>query len=131
MSLGFAVLGTAMMTPMFKNFLQNKVLPAPGTGPDEKTQNSSWHSTFMQGTSTNGTVVNSVVNFMNEDPGYKSTAHMFAETAMCLVKEKEGVVQEGGFWTTSVCCGEVLRDRLNKTGGNIKFYDMSENKKDK
>ena len=78
----------------------------------------------MRRTGSNGTVVNSVVHFNNEDPGYKGTAHILAECIMCLIKEKEGVIQEGGFWTPSICCGNVQKDRLVKTGGNIRFYSM-------
>ena len=54
----------------------------------------------------------------NADPGYKGTAIMLTETAMCLVEGSneqfgDGPVLKGGVLTPASACGGALVKRLN------------------
>ena len=50
------------------------------------------------------------------DPGYKATAQMAIESALCLALERDRCEANGGVLTPAVAMGEVLVERLNKSG---------------
>ena len=54
--------------------------------------------------------------FCKGDPGYKSTAKLICESALCLVLNEENLpnTNAGGVLTTSTGLGSTLIDRLKK-----------------
>jgi len=53
------------------------------------------------------------------DPGYKATALMSMECALCLALQRDKCRAEGGVVTTAVGLGSVLVDRLNAAGMDV------------
>lgn len=51
------------------------------------------------------------------DPGHGGTAAMLGDTAYCLAMERDKTGRTGGFTTTSVALGPVLRERLRQHAG--------------
>ena len=57
------------------------------------------------------------------DPGYKDTARMLVESALCLALNSDKVVSEGGVLTPGACQKEVLLKRLQDTGTAWTFVE--------
>ena len=56
-----------------------------------------------------------------DDPGYRDTARMLAETGLAFIFNKDKITVGGGFWTPSSCMGDILFERLLKTGCLFSF----------
>ena len=66
---------------------------------------------------------------INKDPGYADTATMIAESALCLVYERDRLAKnldtgsfplmKGGVLTASTAMGSAIVDRLSKAGFNF------------
>jgi len=54
---------------------------------------------------------------------YEETGHMAVEVALCLVKDREKLLFEGGVLTPATAGGHVLVDRLNSTGMTLTADD--------
>ena len=63
-----------------------------------------------------------------EDPGYKGTARMLAESALCFVKEELPTSAVAGFHTPASAFGKTLMNRLVQTGCTFHFYNPYETK---
>lgn len=53
------------------------------------------------------------------DPGYRATALMSVECALCLALQRKQCSKQGGVLTPAVALGDVLVDRLNKAGMDV------------
>jgi short subunit dehydrogenase-like uncharacterized protein len=53
------------------------------------------------------------------DPGYKDTARMVAESALCFIYNQEEISQTGGLLTSAACFKDALRKRLIETGSTF------------
>jgi short subunit dehydrogenase-like uncharacterized protein len=94
----------------------DRVLPAPGTGPGEKSRTAGFfsHKTFT--TTASGKRL--AVRFrMKGDPGYAATTVMLAECALALVAGE--VTAPGGVWTPATAFGDALVGRLRAAGADI------------
>ena len=95
--------------------LLDKVLPAPGEGPSEKTQERGFYEIAIHGRTTSGrTYVTRVVQ--KGDPGYAATALLLGESALCLALDADRLPQGGGVLTPATAMGDVLIDRLRVSG---------------
>jgi short subunit dehydrogenase-like uncharacterized protein len=95
--------------------LLDKVLPAPGEGPSEKTQKRGFYEIAIHGKTTSGrTYVTRVVQ--KGDPGYAATALLLGESALCLALDADRLPQGGGVLTPATAMGDVLIDRLRVSG---------------
>jgi len=122
------VIGAAFITPPVRWLLRKTVLPAPGQGPSEDVRETGFSNVYVVGKgvdSKTGTDVEPVCahfEFKNADPGYKGTAALAVEVALCLAIPSErarlpwvGKANGGGCFTPSHAMGDVLIERLNKT----------------
>jgi len=114
-TIGLAILSAIMFTPLRKIF--RPLFPAPGTGPSEEVQNNGWFESIFIVQNENKEKFKFRV-FGEGDPGYKSTARFICESALsiCLDKEKIDKNISGGVLTTASGLGDVLIDRLKKSG---------------
>lgn len=109
------IIGTAIYCPPFKWFLRKFVLPAPGQGPSEEFMDKGFLKITGFGTGSNGTKVKTMIYFPT-DPGYRDTARMLVESGLSLALEGDKIKATGGVWTPATCQGEVLLNRLVRTG---------------
>ena len=114
-TIGLAILSTIMFTPLRKIF--RPLFPAPGTGPSEEVQNNGWFESIFIVQNENKEKFKFRI-FGEGDPGYKSTARFICESALsiCLDKEKIDKNVNGGVLTTASGLGDVLIERLKKSG---------------
>lgn len=111
---GFLV-GAAL--PPTRWVLEKFVVPKPGEGPSETSQQrGSYDLRFYGTTSKENTLSVKVTGDM--DPGYGSTGKMLGEAAVCLAKDVGDAA--GGFWTPASLMGEALLTRLQQHAG-LKF----------
>jgi short subunit dehydrogenase-like uncharacterized protein len=95
--------------------LLDRVLPAPGDGPSEKTRSSGHFRLEVHArTSTGATYVSTVS--AKGDPGYAATAVMQGESALCLALDGERTPAAGGVLTPATAMGTALADRLRSAG---------------
>ena len=114
-AIGLAILSTIMFTPLRKIF--RPLFPSPGTGPSEEVQNNGWFESIFIVQNENKEKYKFRV-FGEGDPGYKSTARFICESALsiCLDKERLDKNVKGGVLTTASGLGDVLLERLKKSG---------------
>mmetsp|Transcript_6609 Transcript_6609/g.16894 ORF Transcript_6609/g.16894 Transcript_6609/m.16894 type:complete len:227 (+) Transcript_6609:714-1394(+) len=123
--------GAMLMFPPTRWLLQKGVLPKPGQGPSEKLRETGYAHVYVVGTGkakadgAAGDKVVSHMEFVNADPGYKGTAAMAVEAALCLAlpasrAQTPGKAAGGGCLTPATALGQVLVDRINCTE-NLKF----------
>ncbi len=91
--------------------------PKLGEGPsDAQIKRNGPFSFEMIGKTRSGRMLRGYV-FSAWDPGHGGTAAMLCDTAFCLAKRAPGSGYQGGFTTTSVALGPVLRDQLARQAG--------------
>ncbi|HVL02665.1 MAG TPA: saccharopine dehydrogenase NADP-binding domain-containing protein [Dongiaceae bacterium] len=91
--------------------------PKVGDGPtDEQIARNGPFSFRMIGYTPSGKQLRAKV-FCARDPGHGGTAAMLGDTAYCLAMERDKTGRIGGFTTTSVALGSVLRERLRGNTG--------------
>ena len=98
--------------------LMKAALPAPGQGPSEKTMNEGWFRCDLVGTTSDGRKVKGLIRDQG-DPGNRATVKFLCESALCLAlnsDELAGGHQRGGILTPATALGDVLAERLRKTG---------------
>lgn len=108
-----------MLIQPLKYILKQLVLPKPGEGPTEQTMDNGYCNVFIEASDQNEQKVYGVLG-LKGDPGYKATARMLAESALCFVYQEVKV--QGGFYTTASAFGEGLLHRLVQTGSTFQFY---------
>ena len=101
-----------------------KVLPRPGEGPSLETRNTGFFHTYVLGvgeqpaasTADAPMVVADFKSGTAGDPGYKATALMAIEAAMCLARQRDECEPAGGVLTPASAMGRALVQRLNRAG---------------
>jgi len=107
---------TALLNPITGVPMRKFLLPKPGDGPTEKQREYGYLLVSGVGEGQNGSLVRSEFYFPG-DPGYKETAKMVVESGLCLALEGDRLPEQGGgFFTPSVAMGDILLERLCKTG---------------
>jgi short subunit dehydrogenase-like uncharacterized protein len=102
----------ALRFPLSRPLL-DRLLPAPGEGPSEKTRRQGWFRMDLHATTTTGARYGAVVAGKG-DPGYAATAVMMGESALCLALDD--VPRVGGVLTPATAMGRHLVDRLRAQG---------------
>lgn len=97
-----------------RNLLE-RLIPAPGEGPDPEAQVAGYFDVRFVGRTASGDEIRTKVTG-DRDPGYGCTARMLGESAVALgdVDVKE---LGGGFWTPASAFGDVLIERLEAHAG--------------
>jgi short subunit dehydrogenase-like uncharacterized protein len=98
--------------------LLDRVIPAPGEGPDEKARRAGYFRINVHArTSTGARYVTRVE--AQGDPGYGATSVMFGESALCLALDGDRLPKRGGVLTPSTAMGTILVDRLRAAGQTL------------
>ena len=110
---GLAVFGLMLISPISVIF--RKLFTKAGKGPDKKTRENGWFESIFIGKNKNNEKYK-LRMFCKGDPGYKSTAKLICESALCLALNSENLpnTNAGGVLTTSTGLGSTLIDRLKK-----------------
>jgi len=129
---GEIIFFTSMLNPITRLLIEGAgLIPEPGTILKGVTIESMKHEFFLSiaavGIGSKGTKVESIMYF-RRDPGYLDTARMLIESALCFVGKENGDLPKngGGFYTPSTAFGNVLLDRLCKTGTHFQMRVVQE-----
>lgn len=114
-----AMVGVSAIGPLRRQ-LQERVLPKPGTGPDEAARESGFFDIRFFGRTDDGHTITTKVTG-DRDPGYGSTAKMLGETAVAFLDpptdEGSASPSSSGFLTPATAFGDALIDRLTTHAG--------------
>jgi short subunit dehydrogenase-like uncharacterized protein len=91
----------------------DRVLPAPGSGPSERTRRTGHFRIEVRTVTSTGARYQATVA-ASGDPGYAATAVIFGESALCLAHDPLG--SPGGVLTPAAGLGRCLADRLRARG---------------
>ncbi len=108
---GLAVFGLMLISPISGLF--RKLFTKAGKGPDKKTRENGWFESIFIGKNKNNEKYK-LRMFCKGDPGYKSTAKLICESALCLALNRDNLpnTNAGGVLTTSTGLGSTLIERL-------------------
>ncbi|WP_280502169.1 saccharopine dehydrogenase family protein [Nocardia farcinica] len=94
----------------------DRVLPAPGTGPSEKSRRTGWFTMKTVAHTSSGAKY--LATFAAEgDPGYQATAVMLGEMGLALAFDE--LPEIAGVLTPAAAAGEALTERLRAAGMTI------------
>ena len=93
--------------------LLDRVLPDPGEGPSEEAREKGFFNIDIDTTTSGGERLRCEIRAPG-DPGYKATAVMLGESALCLALDESHDV--AGVLTPATAMGRALADRLNAAG---------------
>ena len=93
----------------------DRVLPAPGEGPDEAARERGHFRVELRATTGTGRRLLAVVAAYG-DPGYAATAVMLGQSALCLAEDGDRLSSPGGVLTPAVAMGDALVERLRNAG---------------
>ena len=130
-----ALAGAGLAVPPVRGLLfRLKVLPLPGEGPSQETRENGYFHTWVLGIGESGSgaaeardgdspeaerppmVIADVRSGTAGDPGYKATAQMAIESALCLALQRDECEAAGGVLTPAAAMGSPLVERLNRSG---------------
>lgn len=94
--------------------LLDRMLPQPGTGPDEKIRSSGRFDLELH-TRTSAGVRYVTRCAADGDPGYASTSVMLGESALCLALDRD-LPEASGVLTPATAMGVALAERLRAAG---------------
>jgi short subunit dehydrogenase-like uncharacterized protein len=119
-TLGIGLFAGILRQPALRPLLAS-LLPQPGSGPTERTMDTGWFRCELFGRGANGHRVQCVVEDRG-DPGNRATVKMVCESALALALNRSalpGGEGRGGILTPATGLGEVLVERLRRTGMGI------------
>lgn len=125
---GLGLFGAAMSIDPVRSALQRYAFPDPGVGPSE-TQLDQGRFTVRvrgRGTGSDGPFTVDAMIGADLDPGYRGTARMLGEAAMCLVLDDIESPLDGGVLTPASGIGLPLADRLRDVGFSIGVATVTE-----
>ncbi len=93
--------------------LLDRVLPDPGEGPSEQARERGFFNIDIHTTTSGGERLRCEIR-ASGDPGYKATAVMLGESALCLALDE--LPDAAGVLTPATAMGRALADRLNAAG---------------
>ena len=113
-----AGLGAAFASLAFgPSVLMDRVLPKPGTGPDEKARVSGRFMVELWARTSHGDQYVARVG-ADGDPGYAATSVMLGESALCLAFDRN-LPGAGGVLTPATAMGMALVERLRAAGQTL------------
>jgi short subunit dehydrogenase-like uncharacterized protein len=109
---GIAGVFAGLATPGARQLL-DRVLPDPGEGPSESARERGFFDIDIHTTTSSGERLRCEIR-ASGDPGYKATAVMLGESALCLALDD--LPEAAGVLTPASAMGRVLADRLIEAG---------------
>jgi short subunit dehydrogenase-like uncharacterized protein len=91
----------------------DRLLPAPGEGPDQQTRDNGHFRIQVTATTSTGARYRTTVAAKG-DPGYAATAVMLGQSGLCLALDP--LSSAGGVLTPATAMGAALADRLRAAG---------------
>ncbi|GAA5835568.1 hypothetical protein JCM5353_000896 [Sporobolomyces roseus] len=122
-------LGAILISPI--RALLKRFGPQSGDGPSKEAQEAGWFETTTVAKSDDGRHEIKVVMKGKGDPGYAGTSIMISAVALGLLKDHERLTplaKQGGSLTPATALGNVLVERLERTGKFSFSIDDSESK---
>jgi len=95
--------------------LLDRVLPSPGEGPSERARERGFFRIEIHARTSGGARCVGRVAAQG-DPGYKATAVMLGESALCLAFDGERLPARAGVLTPATAMGGALVERLRRAG---------------
>lgn len=95
--------------------LLDRVLPAPGEGPDEKAREGGYFKIDIHTRTSSGRPYVCRVA-ASGDPGYAATSVMLGESGLCLALDRDVLPERAGSLTPATAMGTTLANRLRKAG---------------
>ena len=96
----------------------DRVLPSPGEGPSERRRDGGFFRIEIHARTSSGARYVCRVAAQG-DPGYKATAVMFSESALCLALDGERLPPRAGVLTPATAMGDALIERLRRAGQTL------------
>jgi short subunit dehydrogenase-like uncharacterized protein len=109
---GIAGAFAGFATPGARQLL-DRVLPDPGEGPSAQARERGFFNIDTHATTSSGQRLRCEIRAQG-DPGYKATAVMLGESALCLARDD--LPDAAGVLTPATAMGRVLADRLRAAG---------------
>jgi short subunit dehydrogenase-like uncharacterized protein len=116
---GVAGVFAGLAMPGFRQVL-DRVLPDPGEGPDEATRERGFFNIDIHTTTSSGKRLRCEIRVQG-DPGYKATAVMLGEAALCLALDD--LPEAAGVLTPATAMGHALADRLIAAGHSYRVVE--------
>ncbi|GAA6032870.1 hypothetical protein JCM8097_000838 [Rhodosporidiobolus ruineniae] len=114
----FVVFGAlAFLSPV--RWLARKFGPKPGDGPSKSEQEAGWFQVETVAKSEDGKYETKATMKGKGDPGYLATSVMISSCALTLLEDYDRLpplAKQGGHLTPATALGEMLVERLEKTG---------------
>ena len=110
----------AMSVSVLRNILL-RFLPQSGEGPSDDILDNGFFKCKLWGSGVNQetgkkVIIKGSVEALHGDPGYRQTAKMVAESAVCLALDGPKLPPSVGILTPASAMGKVLRERLCDKG---------------
>eukprot|EP01041_Mallomonas_annulata_P001382 gene1382-2659_t len=123
-SMFVSLAGLLLVFPPTRSIIK-KLVPQPGSGPDEKARDQGFFKMLFWGkgrgeNDAEDTVIYGGLDAPGGDPGYKLTSMMVCESALCIARDESSLPTHYGVITPSTAFGNVLLNRLNRAG--MKFF---------
>jgi short subunit dehydrogenase-like uncharacterized protein len=116
---GIAGMFAGLATPGARQVL-DRVLPDPGEGPDLKTRENGFFNIDIHTKTSSGKRLRCEIR-VKGDPGYKATAVMLGESALCLAFDD--LPDAAGVLTPASAMGDALADRLGAAGHSYEVVE--------
>jgi len=108
-----ALAGGLALAPTRK--VLDKVLPDPGEGPSEEVREKGFFKIKIHARTSSGAKYVARVEAQG-DPGYKATALMMGESALCLALDGDKLPDRAGILTPATAMDGALVERLRAAG---------------
>lgn len=121
-SAGLGLLTLAMQSAIGRGVLQ-RMLPKPGEGPSQRSMETGWFVCELLGVAEDGRRVRGVLRYRG-DPSNRATVCFVCESALSIALNEAdlpGGLGRGGLLTPATGLGDVLADRLQRSGMSIEF----------
>jgi short subunit dehydrogenase-like uncharacterized protein len=114
MASGLGALAGGLAFPLTRKVL-DRVLPDPGEGPSEEAREKGYFKIKVHAKTSSGARYVARVDAKG-DPGYKATALMMGESALCLALDRDKLPDRSGVLTPATAMDGALVDRLRAAG---------------
>ena len=123
LSMAMIVLGVAAISILSKlDFIRNwlrSYIPS-GSGPSESERQKHWFRSIFVARSKTSEVE---LEISGGDPGYEETAKFISESALCIIKDRNNLLNDKGVLAPMECMGDLLINRLKNSGIKITIID--------